>query len=195
MLHFLQMPIEDAFLDQIDHKDPITKDTTDVVAVSIDETPVLKDAPEEKEKETENANPVTAKDALEKEDENEGKVPQEESSKPADASEETNEVEADQKTPEVEVETVIDESCKDEADENIALKALTEAFEDVGYPITPEAFLSFADLGNPVMGLVSCDVNHKICCNGDSVGEVFYKNAMIEYNETYFADNNKMVTI
>ncbi|KAF8112289.1 hypothetical protein N665_0065s0066 [Sinapis alba] len=153
MLHFLQMPIEDAFLDQIDHKDPSTKDTTDI-AVSKDEKPVLKDAPEEKE--TENTNPVveveTVKEAPEKEDDNEGKGPQE-SSKTGDASEETKEVEADQKTPKVE--TVIDERCKDEVDENIALKALTEAFEDVGYPITPEASLSFADLGNPVMGLAA----------------------------------------
>ncbi|KAL0872603.1 hypothetical protein Bca101_022308 [Brassica carinata] len=155
MLHFLQMPIEDAFLDQIDHKDPSIKDTTDI-AVSKDEKSVLKDAPEEK-KETENTNPVveveTVKEAPEKKDDNEGKVPQEESSKPGDASEETNEVEVDHKTPEVE--TVVDERCKDEADENISLKALTEAFEDVGYPITPEASLSFADLGNPVMGLAA----------------------------------------
>ncbi|CAH8380155.1 unnamed protein product [Eruca vesicaria subsp. sativa] len=154
MLHFLQMPIEDAFLDQIDHKDPSIKDTTDVAAVSKDDKPVPKDAPEEKE--TENTNPVveveTVKEAPEKEDENEGKVPQE-SSKPGDANEETNEVEAEQKTPKVEA--VIDERCKDEAGENIALKALTEAFEDVGYPITPEASVSFADLGNPVMGLAA----------------------------------------
>ncbi|WZY68176.1 hypothetical protein YC2023_000416 [Brassica napus] len=155
MLHFLQMPIEDAFLDQTDHKDPSIKDTTDI-AVSKDEKPVLNDAPVEKEKETENTNLVVeveaVKEAPEKEDDNEGKVPQE-SSKPGDASEETKEVEADQKTPEVEI--VIDERCKDEADENVALKALTEAFEDVGYPITPEASLSFADLGNPVMGLAA----------------------------------------
>ncbi|KAL0686916.1 hypothetical protein Bca4012_086593 [Brassica carinata] len=156
MLHFLQMPIEDAFLDQIDHKDPSSKDTTDI-AVSKDEKPVQKEAPVEKEKEKENMNPVVeveaVKEAPEKEDDNEGKVPQESSLKPGDASEETKEVEADQKTPKVE--TVIAERCKDEADENIGLKALTEAFEDVGYPITPEASLSFADLGNPVMGLAA----------------------------------------
>ncbi|CAH2076844.1 unnamed protein product [Thlaspi arvense] len=151
MLHFLQMPIEDAFLDEIDYKDPATKDTTDL-AVSKDDKPVLKDAPEE----TENKNRVdeaeTVKEVPEPEGENEGKVSQE-SSKPGDASEETNEVETDQKTPKAE--TVIDERCQDEADENIALKALTEAFEDVGYPITPESSLSFADLGNPVMGLAA----------------------------------------
>ncbi|XP_018451802.1 SWI/SNF complex subunit SWI3D [Raphanus sativus] len=151
MLHFLQMPIEDAFLDQIDYKDPSTKDSTDV-AVSKDDKSVLKDAPEE----TENKNPVneveTVKEAPETEDENEGKVPQG-SSKPEDASEKTNEVEAEEKTPNVE--TVTDESCKDEADENVALKALTEAFEELGYPITPEASLSFAELGNPVMGLAA----------------------------------------
>ncbi|KAJ0247271.1 SWI/SNF complex subunit SWI3D [Hirschfeldia incana] len=149
MLHFLQMPIEDAFLDQIDNKDPSTKDTTDV-AVSKDDISVLKEAPEE----TENKNPVneaeTVKGAPETKDDSEGKVPQE-SSKPEDASEKANEVEAEQKAPKVE--TVTDERCKDEADENVALKALTGAFEELGYPITPEASLSFADLGNPVMGL------------------------------------------
>ncbi|KAF8095875.1 hypothetical protein N665_0320s0004 [Sinapis alba] len=151
MLHFLQMPIEDAFLDQIDYKDPSTKDTIDV-AVSKDDKSILKDAPEE----TENKNPVneaeTVKEAPETEDDSERKAPQE-SSKPGDASEETNAVEAEQKT--LKVETVTDERCKDEADENVALKALTEAFEELGYPITPEASLSFADLGNPVMGLAA----------------------------------------
>ncbi|KAH0900816.1 hypothetical protein HID58_040319, partial [Brassica napus] len=152
MLHFLQMPIEDAFLDQIDNKDPSSKDTTDI-AVSKDEKPVQKEAPVEKENTNHVVEVEAVKEAPEKEDDNEGKVPQESSSKPGDASEETKEVEADQKTPKVE--TVIAERCKDEADENIALKALTEAFEDVGYPITPEASLSFADLGNPVMGLAA----------------------------------------
>ncbi|ESQ53680.1 hypothetical protein EUTSA_v10024321mg [Eutrema salsugineum] len=151
MLHFLQMPIEDAFLDQTDYKDPSTKDTTDL-AVSKDDKSVPKDAPEE----TENKNRVdeveTMKEVPEPENDNEGKVSQG-SSKPGDASQDTDEVEADQKTPKQE--TVSDERCKDEADENIALKALTEAFEDVGYPITPEASVSFADLGNPVMGLAA----------------------------------------
>ncbi|CAN8276284.1 unnamed protein product [Cochlearia groenlandica] len=151
MLHFLQMPIEDTFLDQTDHKDPITKDATDLAAPRDDKS-VLKDAPEE----TENKNPVDEVETMNEdpkpEDDNEGKVPQE-SSKPGDASEGNNEVEADKKTPKLE--TVVEESCKDEADENIALKALAEAFEVVGYPITPESSLSFADLGNPVMGLAA----------------------------------------
>ncbi|KFK30075.1 hypothetical protein AALP_AA7G213400 [Arabis alpina] len=151
MLHFLQMPIEDAFLDQIDNKDPSKRDTTDL-AVSKDDKSVLKDAPEE----AENKNPVDEvepmKEVPEPEDDNEAKVSQE-SPKPGDASEKTIEVEADRKTPKLE--TVVDEICKEEADENIALKALTDAFEDVGYPITPEASVSFADLGNPVMGLAA----------------------------------------
>nr|VDD04629.1 unnamed protein product [Brassica rapa] len=151
MLHFLQMPIEDAFLNQFDYKVPSTKDTTDS-AVSKDDKSVQKEAPEE----TENKNPVkeaeTVKKTPETEDDNEGNVPPE-SSKPGDASEETSEVEAEQKT--LKVETDTDERCKDDADENVALKALTEAFEELGYPITPEASLSFADLGNPVMGLAA----------------------------------------
>jgi len=155
MLHFLQMPIEDAFLDQIDYKDPISKDTTDL-AVSKDDNSVLKDAPEEAENKKRVDEDETMKEVPEPEDGNEEKVSQE-SSKPGDASEETNEMEAEQKTPKLE--TAIEERCKDEADENIALKALTEAFEDVGHSSTPEASFSFADLGNPVMGLVSilCD--------------------------------------
>lgn len=153
MLHFLQMPIEDAFLDQIDYKDPSTKDTTDL-AVSKDDKSVLKDAPEEAENKKRVDEDETMKEVPEPEVDNEGKVSQE-SSKP----EETNEVEADQKTPKLE--TVIDERCKDETDENIALKALAEAFEDVGYSSRPEASFSFADLGNPVMGLVSIYVTQK----------------------------------
>lgn len=157
MLHFLQMPIEDAFLDQIDYKDPSTKDTTDL-AVSKEDKSVLKDAPEEAENKKHVNEDETMMEVPEPEDGKEEKVSHE-SSKPGDASEETNEVEADQKTPKLE--TVIDERSNDEADENIALKALAEAFEDVGYSSTPEASFSFADLGNPVMGLVSilCDTN------------------------------------
>ncbi|AEE86375.1 DNA-binding family protein [Arabidopsis thaliana] len=151
MLHFLQMPIEDAFLDQIDYKDPISKDTTDL-AVSKDDNSVLKDAPEEAENKKRVDEDETMKEVPEPEDGNEEKVSQE-SSKPGDASEETNEMEAEQKTPKLE--TAIEERCKDEADENIALKALTEAFEDVGHSSTPEASFSFADLGNPVMGLAA----------------------------------------
>jgi len=155
MLHFLQMPIEDAFLDQIDYKDPSSKDSTDL-AMSKDDNSVLKDAPEVAENKKCVDEDETMKEVPEPEDGNEEKVSQE-SSKPGDASEETNEVEAEQKTPKLE--TAIEERCKDEADENIALKALTEAFEDVGHSSTPEASFSFADLGNPVMGLVSilCD--------------------------------------
>ncbi|EOA15972.1 hypothetical protein CARUB_v10004067mg [Capsella rubella] len=145
MLHFLQMPIEDAFLDQIDYKDPRTKDATDL-AVSKDDISVPKDALEEGENKTRVDKDETMKEDPVPEVDNEGKVSQE-SSKP----EETNDVEADQKTPKLE--TVADERCKDETDENIALKALAEAFEDVGYSSTPEASFSFADLGNPVMGL------------------------------------------
>ncbi|XP_010437616.1 PREDICTED: SWI/SNF complex subunit SWI3D-like isoform X1 [Camelina sativa] len=148
MLHFLQMPIEDAFLDQIDHKDPSIKDTTDL-AVSKDDKSVPKDTPVEAENKTRVDEDETMKVVSEPEVDNEGKVSQE-SSKPE---EETNEVEADQKTPKLE--TVTDERCQEETDENIALKALAEAFEDVGYSSTPEASFSFADLGNPVMGLAA----------------------------------------
>ncbi|KAL1215747.1 SWI/SNF complex subunit SWI3D [Cardamine amara subsp. amara] len=151
MLHFLQMPIEDAFLDQIDCKDPTTKDTTDL-AVSKDDKSVLKDAPEETENKKRVDEDETMKEVTEPEDESEGKVSQE-SSKPGDVSEETNEVEADPKMSKLD--TVIDERCKDEAEEDTALKALAEAFEDVGYSFTPEASFSFADLGNPVMGLAA----------------------------------------
>uniref|UniRef100_A0A6N2KQ02 Uncharacterized protein n=1 Tax=Salix viminalis TaxID=40686 RepID=A0A6N2KQ02_SALVM len=41
----------------------------------------------------------------------------------------------------------------EEMGENVALRALTEAFEAVGYSPTPENRLSFSDVGNPVMAL------------------------------------------
>jgi SWI/SNF related-matrix-associated actin-dependent regulator of chromatin subfamily C len=43
----------------------------------------------------------------------------------------------------------------EEIGENVALRALTEAFEAVGYSPTPENRLSFSEVGNPVMAVVS----------------------------------------
>ncbi|XP_010526925.1 PREDICTED: SWI/SNF complex subunit SWI3D [Tarenaya hassleriana] len=151
MLHFLQMPIEDAFLDQIDDKEPGSKKPADSVA-SKDGKSVEKDAPESTERVNDGESLTSPKDFPQPGDDNEGKISQE-SSKTEDASQEANEVKVDQNTSKPD--TVNDVTCKDEAGEDIALKALAEAFEDVGYPLKAETNLSFADLGNPVMGLAA----------------------------------------
>ncbi|GLT42774.1 hypothetical protein SLA2020_167580 [Shorea laevis] len=147
MLHFVQMPIEDAFLDLADDTDPNLKETG-VSAATTDGTVAPKDVPEAKENKT---------------SPNEGQAQTStEISKPNDASE----IKVCQETPQppdgTDVEVCPEKSSSKDAsevkvghdsNENCALKALSEAFEAVGYSLTPENPLSFADVGNPVVAL------------------------------------------
>eukprot|EP00257_Ricinus_communis_P013364 XP_015570783.1 SWI/SNF complex subunit SWI3D isoform X1 [Ricinus communis] len=143
ILHFVQMPIEDVFFDCCDDVDGNSKETTDPPA-NMDETSAPKDGMETTEDKTgakqdqtltsstEDANEVKVCQEIARPDNGSEAIIVEETSKSKDISE----VKADQ-----------------HMGENFALKALTEAFEGVGYPSTPENRLSFAEVGNPVMAL------------------------------------------
>lgn len=180
ILHFVQMPIEDAFFDCDDNISAGSKDTPEPASTDND-TLVCKDAAEAIECNADDANenqsPTSPKE-ISKEDTIETKGGKE-ASKDDDASEakvgketqnleDTSESKVGKETQKLEdaieakvgeetqkLEGAIEAKIAEEAGEDIALKALNEAFEAVGYPLKPEAPLSFAEVGNPVMALVS----------------------------------------
>ena len=150
ILHFIQMPIEDVFFNCDDNIVTNLKETAEPAAMS-DETSVPKNVPETKGSKTtpqEDQAQTTPMETSKSEYEKEVMVSEEtlkpetgtdvkggpETSKP----EETNEAKDGQDT-----------------NETRAITALREAFEAVGYNLTSESTLSFADVGNPVMSLVS----------------------------------------
>ncbi|GLU02917.1 hypothetical protein SLE2022_201480 [Rubroshorea leprosula] len=146
ILHFVQMPIEDTFLDLGDDTDPNFKETVGSAATN-DEITAPKDVPEATESKTSPNEGQAQTSPLEtSKPDNEGKVHQE-IPKPTEGTE----VEI---CPEKsKAEETSEEKTGHENNDNCALKALREAFEAVGYSLTPEKQLSFADAGNPVMAL------------------------------------------
>ncbi|KAF3435689.1 hypothetical protein FNV43_RR22781 [Rhamnella rubrinervis] len=147
ILHFVQMPIEDTFLDCDDDVDASSKEIQNLDSVDKDSL-IPKDASETIESKAdaiENQSPTSPIETS-KEDTTEVKIGQD-TSKPEDA----NEVKVGQDTSKMEDTSEV--KVGHETGENCALKALKEAFEAVGYSSTPEGPLSFAEAGNPVMAL------------------------------------------
>ena len=146
ILHFVQMPIEDSFLAFDDDVDSSSKETANPASSEKDSS-AAKDNAEATEGEAaaNESKAPTSPMETQKEEMTEVKASQE-TSKTEEKSDEKNEEKTSQ-----------DSESKDnqETGENCAMKALKEAFEAVGYPLTPERPLSFAGVGNPVMTLVS----------------------------------------
>ncbi|GMH23563.1 hypothetical protein Nepgr_025406 [Nepenthes gracilis] len=117
ILHFLQMPIEDSFLES----DNEIKYDLQENADPTNDASVPKDASEAFEGKT-GASEVQPRSSLMEPSNREG---------------------------------VQDARLGQDTVDNIALKALKEAFETVGFPLTPEDKLSFAQAGNPVMALAA----------------------------------------
>lgn len=150
ILHFVQMPIEDIFLDHNDKEDSDPKETSDPAATQ-DGDAVSKDIPETSESKAgadESPSQITPMETSNTENAAEAKIA-EDTQKPED--DKTVEVTNETSKPEVNN----DVKSSPETGENIALQALKEAFEAVGYPSTPDGPNSFAEVGNPVMALVS----------------------------------------
>ncbi|GMJ03548.1 SWITCH/SUCROSE NONFERMENTING 3D [Hibiscus trionum] len=153
ILHFVQMPIEDVFFNSDDNIETSSKETAGA-AVSSDETSVPKDVSETTESKTapqEDQSQTTPIETSKSEDGKEVRA-SEETSKPetvtdVNEGQETSKMETSK--PEV---TNVTKDGKDTT-ENCALVALREAFEAIGYNLTSESTLSFADVGNPVMAL------------------------------------------
>lgn len=152
ILHFVQMPIEDMFFDCDDDVDGNLKETTDDAPTNGD-TSASKDVAEASESKTgavEGQTQTSPMETSKPEDASELKIC-EDTSKPKDESD----VKVDEQM--LKSEDTSEGKVGQETGENIALKALREAFEAVGYVPTHETPQSFAEVGNPVMALVSCD--------------------------------------
>ncbi|KAA0036599.1 SWI/SNF complex subunit SWI3D [Cucumis melo var. makuwa] len=140
ILHFIQMPIEDTFLESEGNVEVGGKETT-VPPLIENDASVPSDITESVD------NKATGKEA---------------SSVENVSKEDTGEVKVGQDNPKSEdVEgkgSLVKSTSKDgdhKVSEDIALNALREAFEAIGYVLTPEHSLSFADVGNPVMALAA----------------------------------------
>ncbi|KAM7253602.1 hypothetical protein ACFE04_021756 [Oxalis oulophora] len=146
ILHFVQMPIEDTFLDYDDDVEPqqtAKEPEANKGESALETTEVKADAKTGDDDDQPQSSPM---DISQPEAEVVVNKPPEESLK----SENDSQVKVDQDTSksndnEMKVSVV--------NDENVALKALKEAFEAVGCASTPESPLSFAEAGNPVMAL------------------------------------------
>ncbi|KAK7351845.1 hypothetical protein VNO77_11579 [Canavalia gladiata] len=149
ILHFVQMPIEDAFVDCDDHVDVSCKENVDA-AMTNNDSSVHKDALESDEHKAcdsvEGHVPTLPNETAKTDDVNKGKVNQE-TPKPEDVS--------DEKIPEgtSKSEDDVKERFGQEASNDYALNALKEAFTYAGYSPRPEGPSSFAEVGNPVMAL------------------------------------------
>ncbi|XP_061372677.1 SWI/SNF complex subunit SWI3D-like isoform X2 [Gastrolobium bilobum] len=149
ILHFVQMPIQDAFVDCGDDVDASCKETADPVTTNSDSS-VEKNASEliiNKTGDSIEGHVLTAHDETSKaEDVNQVKDIQE-TPKLEDVS--------DKKTSEgtSKSEDSVKVKFGQETDKDYVLKALEEAFAAVGYSPGPQNPSSFADVGNPVMAL------------------------------------------
>ncbi|KAK7264307.1 hypothetical protein RJT34_31914 [Clitoria ternatea] len=145
ILHFVQMPIEDAFVDR-DDADAGGKETVDPDATKNDSS-VDKDASELVENDTSDA--IKGHDETSKGEDVKGEVNQEETPKLQEGS--------GDKTSEGTAKSEDDVKVKfdQESGDGCALNALKEAFAAVGYSPGPEGPSSFAEVGNPVIALAS----------------------------------------
>ncbi|CAK8576505.1 unnamed protein product [Lathyrus sativus] len=146
ILHFVQMPIEDSFVDCDEDVDAGCKEMADPAAtnnnLSVDEDKD-KDASEVIENDTN----IKGLDETSQAEDVKVKDNQEETPKLQDGS--------DEKTSEgtSKLEDDIKVKLDEEVDNDCVLNALKETFAAVGYSLEPEGPSSFAEVGNPVMAL------------------------------------------
>ncbi|KAG2703460.1 hypothetical protein I3760_06G138400 [Carya illinoinensis] len=146
ILHFLQMPIEETFLDGDVDIDASSKEIVDPDSTNNDSS-VAKDAPETEDVRTGagEGQPLTSAMETSNTDTSEVKIAEESRQEDGSELKVSQEVSRADEISEVQVDQ--------EVGENWALKALREAFEAVGYPPEPDNPLSFSEVGNPVMAL------------------------------------------
>ncbi|XP_057966654.1 SWI/SNF complex subunit SWI3D [Malania oleifera] len=129
ILHFVQMPIEDTFLDYNGEIDTNVQENADPVTAN-NESSAPKDTPETTDNKT---------DASEVQPSTPMEISKLENSGELESGQESGERDSSEKV----------------TGENCALRALKEAFEAVGSFPSPEGQISFAEVGNPVMALAA----------------------------------------
>ncbi|CAI8616925.1 unnamed protein product [Vicia faba] len=148
ILHFVQMPIEDSFVDCDEDVDAGCKETADPAAAN-NNLPVDEDKDKDASKVIENDTNIKGRDETSQAEDVKVKDNQEETPKLQDGS--------DEKTSEgtSKLEDDIKVKLDGEVDNDCVLNALKEAFAAVGYSLEPEGPSSFAEVGNPVMALAA----------------------------------------
>ncbi|XP_061363567.1 SWI/SNF complex subunit SWI3D-like [Gastrolobium bilobum] len=146
ILHFVQMPIEDTFVDCDDDIDAGCKETADPAAKNNDSS-VHNDASEFIENDASDI--IKGNDETSKAEDVKVKVSQEAPKLQDGSDEKTSEGTSKSEEDAVEV------KFGQDAGKDCALNALKEAFAAVGYSPGPEGPSSFAEVGNPVMALAA----------------------------------------
>lgn len=146
ILHFVQMPIEDTFVDCDDDVDAGCKETADPVATNNDSS-MDKEASESIQNDTSDG--TKDNDKTSKAEDVEVKVNQEEAPKTQEGSDEKISKGTSKS------DDAVKEKLDKEAGDDCAINALKEAFAAVGYSPGPEGPSSFAEVGNPVMALAT----------------------------------------
>nr|KYP75170.1 SWI/SNF complex subunit SWI3D [Cajanus cajan] len=150
ILHFVQMPIEDAFVDCGDDVDASFKENIDP-ATSNNDSSVHKDALQFYENKIsdsiEDQVPTLQNDSANADNVNKMKVNHETTPKPGNV----NDVKTCEQTSKSEDDAKL--KFGQEAGSDSALNALEEAFTSIGYSPGPKGPSSFSEVGNPVMAL------------------------------------------
>ncbi|XP_076921639.1 SWI/SNF complex subunit SWI3D-like [Bidens hawaiensis] len=156
ILHFLQMPIEDAFRDcddEDDKKDTKSPDDEKKDTKSPDDEKKDTKNPDDEKKDTKNPDDVK-KEAGQSQQESDDKMEVDKENGDSQDTKETEDPKSNNDQP-IEISESADNSKLKDNEENgvnIAVKALKEAFDPVG---SVDEKLSFADAGNPVMAMAS----------------------------------------
>uniref|UniRef100_A0A803LP45 SWI/SNF complex subunit SWI3D n=1 Tax=Chenopodium quinoa TaxID=63459 RepID=A0A803LP45_CHEQI len=155
ILHFLQMPIEDTFLDCDDTK--ILALENGEPASTSNELPVPKNNPEPLEGDAgkDKGGPAESESGKDKSEPSSSK-PIEDNAEPSDNK--TDSVAAQSVSTQKEISNLEDglsEKIVQGKGDDLIIKALKEAFHVAGCPLTPDDELSFAEAGNSVMALAA----------------------------------------
>ncbi|CAL1353433.1 unnamed protein product [Linum trigynum] len=147
ILHFVQMPIEDSFLDS-NNVDDTAKEVADTSATNetAPETSNVKTCSKEDQVQTSPMETSKPEDTIEVKDISENGSEGKESA-PQVAKSDADEGKEISETPKP------DAGDGKTREDDVAFRALTEAFEAVGYAYSPG--LSFAEVGNPVMAMAA----------------------------------------
>ncbi|XP_020224612.1 SWI/SNF complex subunit SWI3D isoform X2 [Cajanus cajan] len=169
ILHFVQMPIEDAFVDCGDDVDASFKENIDP-ATSNNDSSVHKDALQFYENKIsdsiEDQVPTLQNDSANADNVNKMKVNHETTPKPGNV----NDVKTCEQTSKSEDDAKL--KFGQEAGSDSALNALEEAFTSIGYSPGPKGPSSFSEVGNPVMAL--SPIFSAICNHSSGLASHFF---------------------
>ncbi|KAL9238196.1 hypothetical protein vseg_012657 [Gypsophila vaccaria] len=156
ILHFLQMPIEDSFLDEDDDTKDSVKEMAEPNLTSSDVSD-RKDNLEQSEEKTSQDNPdqVDCRSGMDNSELSATKSGKDDP-EPSERKTDTDAAQPGSTPMEASnIEEAQDGKLTAENSDGVILKALMEAFDAVGWPVAPQENLCFAEAGNSVMALAA----------------------------------------